>query len=96
MKLGTNVKRRSRQELFSLWASACSAFLPPLHAGGFKASRYAALIREVCLGRGKGRNANGPAPEGAVAAMPRLAGLGWTGTMEIGSAQPCLVPGGFN
>lgn len=69
---------------------------PPVHAGGFSASRYAALIREACLGRGKGRNANAPAPQGAVATMPRLAGRGWTGAVEIGSVQPWLVPRGFN
>lgn len=61
-------------------------FPPPLHAGEFNASRYAALIRQVCYGRKKERNANGLALDGAVAAMPRLADRGGTEAVKTGSA----------
>lgn len=44
------------------------------------------------MGGKKERNANGLALDGVVAAMPRLAGCGWTETVKIGSVQPSLPP----
>lgn len=66
-------------------------FPPPLHAGEFNASRYAALIRQVCYGRKKEQNANGLALDGAAAAIPHLADHIWTETMKTGSVRPSLV-----
>lgn len=77
----------------------CSAYGPP-HAllsspfAEFNASRYTALIRQVCYGRKKERNANGLALGGAVAAMLCLADRDWTETTKTGFVLPWLVPPG--